>query len=171
MFRPRLASIYQTYLAWRVWPCGYHHISIWDIKFMLLNKFMTWKPDPCCWGFKMWTDEAICSESKRGWVTKLRTKTEPLSPMLLGQCPERSLLLSRDWKISELPSKCFQWELSKTQQMGFFTLWLMKAWHMARRIKFLLPAVQIYIKWCLFLQGLWISKTFFTHERQFLCAS
>lgn len=84
MFRPRLGSIYQTYLAWRVWPCGYHHISIWDIKFMLLNKFMTWKPDPCHWGFKMWTDEAICSESKRGWVTKLRTKAEPLSPKFLA---------------------------------------------------------------------------------------
>lgn len=32
----------------------------------------------------MWTDEAICSESKRGWVTKLRTKAEPLSSMLLA---------------------------------------------------------------------------------------
>lgn len=32
----------------------------------------------------MWTDEAICSESKRGWVTKLRIKAEPLSPMLLA---------------------------------------------------------------------------------------
>lgn len=30
-FRPWFASIYQADLAWRVWPCGYHHTSIWDI--------------------------------------------------------------------------------------------------------------------------------------------
>lgn len=109
---------------------------------MLLNKFMTWKPDPCRWGSKMWTDEAICPKSRKGWVTKLRIKAQPLSPMWLAS--SQGDPFSNDWKITELLSKCFQHELSKTQQMGFFTLWLMKAWHMAWQIKSSLPAVHIY---------------------------
>lgn len=103
---------------------------------------MTWKPDPCHWGSKMWTDEAICPKSREGWVTKMRIKAQPLSPTWLAS--SQGDPCSSDWKISELLSKCFQHELSKTQQTGFFTLWLMKAWHTAWKIKSSLPAVHIY---------------------------
>lgn len=103
---------------------------------------MTWKPDPCHWRSKMRTDEAVCPKSRKGWVTKLRIKAQPLSPRWLAT--SQGDPFSSDWKISELLSKCCQHELSKTQQMGFFTLWLMKAWHMAWKIKSSLPGVHIY---------------------------
>lgn len=136
MFRSRLVSIHHAYLAWRVGPCGYHHISIWDILSLYywtnlwLESLISVTRDPRCGQAKQ-----LAQSQEKG------IKAQPLSSMRLAS--SQGDPFSSDW-VSELLSKCFLHELSKTLQMGFFTLWLMIAWHMAWKIKSSLPAVHIY---------------------------